>query len=63
LDSIPGVLKQLDELTEGEDVEVIFFNAARIKASDVLNVDVREIEEDFKVCLLCCINVFFSFAK
>jgi short-subunit dehydrogenase len=49
LASIPAVLKQLDDLTQGEDIEVIFFNAARIKPSEVLEVDVGEIEEDFKV--------------
>jgi hypothetical protein len=49
LDSIPGVLKQLDELTKDEEVEVIFFNAARIKTSEVLEVKVEEIDEDFKV--------------
>ncbi|KAF1947074.1 short-chain dehydrogenase/reductase-like protein SDR [Clathrospora elynae] len=48
LDSIPGVLKQLDSLTKGEDVEVVFFNAARIKPSEVLGVSVEEIDEDFK---------------
>jgi short-subunit dehydrogenase len=46
---IPGVLKELDSMTQGEDVEVIFFNAARIKPSDVLSVSVEEIDEDFKV--------------
>ncbi|KAL1793661.1 hypothetical protein ACET3X_008643 [Alternaria dauci] len=46
--SIPGVLKQLEEMTEGEDVEVVFFNAARIKPSEVLGVSVEEIDEDFK---------------
>lgn len=49
LPSIPAVLKQLDELTKGEEVEVVFFNAARIKPSGVLDVSVAEIEEDFKV--------------
>ena len=49
LGSIPDVLKELDSMTQGEDVEVIFFNAARIKPSDVLSVSVEEIEEDFKV--------------
>ncbi|XP_014559976.1 hypothetical protein COCVIDRAFT_90534 [Bipolaris victoriae FI3] len=48
LKSIPGVLKELDSLTEGEDVEVIFFNAARVKPGEVLGVDVEEIDEDFK---------------
>jgi len=48
LDSIPDALKELDVLTEGEDIEVIFFNAARIKPSDTLGVDVKEIEEDFR---------------
>ena len=46
--SIPSVLEDLDSLTEGEDVEVIFFNAARVKPGEVLGVDVEEIEEDFK---------------
>ncbi|KAI4686427.1 uncharacterized protein J4E84_005706 [Alternaria hordeiaustralica] len=46
--AIPDVLKQLDSMTEGEDVEVVFFNAARVKPSDVLGVSVEEIEEDFK---------------
>jgi short-subunit dehydrogenase len=49
LGSIPGVLKELDSLTKGEDVEVIFFNAARIRPSEVLSASVEEIDEDFKV--------------
>lgn len=49
LASIPSVLEQLDSLTQGEDIEVVFFNAARIKPSDVLGVSVEEIDEDFKV--------------
>ncbi|CAO2649500.1 Nn.00g068850.m01.CDS01 [Neocucurbitaria sp. VM-36] len=48
LDSIPGVLKEIDGLTQDEDVEIVFFNAARIKMSEPLGVDVKEIEEDFK---------------
>lgn len=52
LASIPGVLKELDSMTQGEDIEVIFFNAARIKPSEVLGVSVEEIEEDFKVLLV-----------
>jgi short-subunit dehydrogenase len=47
--SIPGVLKELDSLTKGEDVEVIFFNAARIRADNVLGFSAEEIDEDFKV--------------
>ncbi|KAL5401729.1 hypothetical protein PMIN03_011266 [Paraphaeosphaeria minitans] len=47
--SIPGVLKKIDDLTQGEDLEVVFFNAARIKPSGVLDVSIEEIEEDFKV--------------
>jgi short-subunit dehydrogenase len=56
LSSLPSVLEQLDSLTQGEDVEVIFFNAARIKPGDVLGVSVEEIDEDFKVRsdLLAC---------
>jgi len=48
LASIPNILKQLDNLTKNEDVEVVFFNAARIKPNDVLGVSVDEIHEDFK---------------
>ncbi|KAF1964442.1 NAD(P)-binding protein [Bimuria novae-zelandiae CBS 107.79] len=50
--SIPGVLKKIDELTEGEDLEVVFFNAARINQSGVLEVAVEEIHEDFKTTTL-----------
>lgn len=49
LSSIPGVLKKIDNLTQDEDIEVVFFNAARIKPSGVLDVSAEEIEEDFKV--------------
>lgn len=50
LESIPMVLSKLDELTKDEHIEVVYYNAARIKPSDpVLSVDVKEIEEDFKV--------------
>lgn len=49
LNSIPAVLEEIDRLTEGEDLEVVFFNAARIKGSAVLEVDVGEIEEDLRV--------------
>jgi NADP-dependent 3-hydroxy acid dehydrogenase YdfG len=51
--SIPGVLRELDELTSGEEVEVVYYNAARIKPSEgVLSVDVQEIEEDFRVRII-----------
>jgi NADP-dependent 3-hydroxy acid dehydrogenase YdfG len=53
--SIPYVLKQLDSMTEGEEVEVVFFNAARIKPSEVLGVTIEEIDEDFKVTALSLI--------
>ncbi|KAF2446580.1 short-chain dehydrogenase/reductase-like protein SDR [Karstenula rhodostoma CBS 690.94] len=46
--SIPTTLQKIDDLTHGEDLEVVFFNAARIKPSGVLDVSVQEIEEDFK---------------
>lgn len=49
---VPSVLKQLDDLTQGENVEVVFFNAATIKPNDVLGVSVDEIHEDFKVCFV-----------
>ncbi|KAF2028399.1 NAD(P)-binding protein [Setomelanomma holmii] len=52
LDSIPSVLKQLDDLTKGEDVEVVFFNAARIKPNEVLGVAVDEIHEDLRTTTL-----------
>lgn len=48
LESIPSILQELDELTSGSEVEVVFFNAARIKPSEVLGVSVQEIDEDFK---------------
>jgi NAD(P)-dependent dehydrogenase (short-subunit alcohol dehydrogenase family) len=48
-DSIPGVLKHLDELTKGDDIEVVLFNAARIKQYPILDVNVDEIHEDFKI--------------
>jgi short-subunit dehydrogenase len=50
--SLPSVLKELDSLTQDEDVEVIFFNAARIKPGKVLGVSVQEMEEDFRVCFV-----------
>ncbi|KAF2630377.1 NAD(P)-binding protein [Macroventuria anomochaeta] len=53
LDSIPKVLSQLDDLTKGEDIEVVYYNAARIKPTDpVLDVDVKEIEDDLRVTVL-----------
>ncbi|RMZ73223.1 short-chain alcohol dehydrogenase [Pyrenophora seminiperda CCB06] len=52
LSSIPAVLKQLDSLTAGEDVEVILFNAARIRAASPLDFDVAEIEEDLRTTTL-----------
>jgi NADP-dependent 3-hydroxy acid dehydrogenase YdfG len=60
LDSIPGVLKQLDEMTKDEDVEVVFFNAARIKPSEVLGVSVDEIHEDLKVTPHSPLSYFIS---
>ncbi|KAI8940843.1 hypothetical protein NX059_002104 [Plenodomus lindquistii] len=53
LDSLPNVLAQLDKLTQNENIEVIFFNAARIKPTEtVLSVDVKEIEEDLRTTIL-----------
>jgi len=49
LSSIPETLKKIDQLTKDEELEVVFFNAARIKPSGVLEVAVEEIGEDFKV--------------
>jgi NAD(P)-dependent dehydrogenase (short-subunit alcohol dehydrogenase family) len=49
ISSMPGVIKELDSLTQGEDIEVIFFNAARIKPGKVLGVSVQEMEQDFRV--------------
>jgi D-ribose pyranose/furanose isomerase RbsD len=49
--SIPSVLKELDTLTKGEDIEVIVFNAARIKPSETLTTDVEELHEDLNVRL------------
>ncbi|ORY16101.1 hypothetical protein BCR34DRAFT_671791 [Clohesyomyces aquaticus] len=50
LSSIPSVLKQIDSLAP--KVDVLFFNAARINASDVLTTPVEEIDEDLKVTTL-----------
>jgi short-subunit dehydrogenase len=47
--SIPAVLKQIEGLIEGENLEVVFFNAARVKPSGVFDAPVEEIEEDLKV--------------
>jgi short-subunit dehydrogenase len=47
LQAIPPVLKKIDELAS--TVDVVFFNAARIQPSEVLQTPVEEIEEDFKV--------------
>ncbi|KAH6622292.1 hypothetical protein C7974DRAFT_464612 [Boeremia exigua] len=47
LDAIPGVLAEIDALTATEDVEVVYYNAARIAPSalessvDVLAADLR----------------------
>lgn len=49
LATLPDVLSKLDTLTAGEDVEVVYFNAARIVPNEPLGVDVKEIEEDLKV--------------
>ncbi|KAF2181755.1 short-chain dehydrogenase/reductase-like protein SDR [Zopfia rhizophila CBS 207.26] len=46
LSSIPPTLKKIEELVG--DVEAVFFNAVRVKTSDVLGVPIEEIEEDFK---------------
>jgi short-subunit dehydrogenase len=54
LGSIPNVLKKLDSLTKGVDVEVVFFNAARIKPTEVLSASVEEIDEDTKVLSSFC---------
>lgn len=51
LSSIPGVLKEIDGLLQGEDLEVVFFNAARIQPNGVLDVPFEDIHEDFKVRL------------
>ena len=54
LESIPKVLEQLADLTGVEDIEVVYYNSARIKPSGpVLSVDAKEIEEDFKVRSIC----------
>ncbi|CBY01164.1 hypothetical protein IAQ61_012041 [Plenodomus lingam] len=49
LAALPSVLESLSRLTSAADVEVVFFNAARIKPTqDVFGVSVEEMEEDFK---------------
>lgn len=50
LDALPNVLAQLDDLTAKSSVEVVYYNPARIQpSSPMLSVDVKEIEEDFRV--------------
>jgi hypothetical protein len=50
LDAVPSVLGELDALTKGEDVEVVYYNAARIQpTAAALDVGVGEIEEDLRV--------------
>jgi NAD(P)-dependent dehydrogenase (short-subunit alcohol dehydrogenase family) len=50
VDSIPKILEELDALTKGEHVEVVYYNAARIQpTAAALDVGVKEIEEDFRV--------------
>ena len=50
LDSVPKVLQEVDALTQGEDVEVVYYNAARIQpTAAALDVSVQEIEEDLRV--------------
>jgi len=48
LTSIPAVLGKIDDLAGGAGVDVVFFNAARVKFSEPLTTPVEEIEEDFK---------------
>jgi hypothetical protein len=52
LPSIPAVLRELDNLTTNDSVEIIFFNAARIHPSPILSTPVEEIDEDLRVRLL-----------
>ena len=50
LDAVPKVLEEVDTLTKGEDVEVVYYNAARIQPTGAaLDVGVGEIEEDLRV--------------
>lgn len=50
VDSVPKVLEEVDALTKGEDVEVVYYNAARIQpTAAALDVGVGEIEEDLRV--------------
>ncbi|KAJ4338736.1 hypothetical protein N0V95_007979 [Ascochyta clinopodiicola] len=57
LAALPSVLAQLDELTRASAVEVVYYNAARIKPTDpVLSVDIDEIEEDFRLISLSLVK-------
>lgn len=47
LQAIPPVLEKIDKLAP--EIDVVFFNAARIQQSKPLQTPVEEIEEDFKV--------------
>jgi short-subunit dehydrogenase len=61
LDAIPAALKKLDELTEGEDVEVVFFNAARVVQNEPLATGIEELESDFRVRSKFCRSLVTCF--
>jgi NAD(P)-dependent dehydrogenase (short-subunit alcohol dehydrogenase family) len=52
-DSLAGVLAQLDELTAGDDVEVVFFNAAVVQPRETaLSASMQDLEYDLKTTTL-----------
>jgi NAD(P)-dependent dehydrogenase (short-subunit alcohol dehydrogenase family) len=51
--ALPGVLAQLDELTAGSDVEVVFFNAAVVLPRETaLSASVQELDADLRTTTL-----------
>lgn len=47
-DSLSAALKKIDQ--SGQTVEVVFFNAARVEPSKLLEFPVEEMDRDWKVC-------------
>lgn len=56
IDSIPSGLKELDSLIQGEDIEVIFFNAARVEPCDPFSASAKVLEEDFRVSIFSLVT-------
>jgi|SRR6186713_2501413 len=59
LSSIPGVIKQIDELAP--EIEVVFFNAAVVKFTEhALSAPVEELETDFRVRIFITLQLCYD---